>query len=170
MLHAKAPYLVQQFLRRGCFKHFPIYHYVKVSGPGARPYMTPGTSFEQTWISQKMIHTKYQWIPASGSWVEDFWKFIKNILIRPIKGASPFIWTNLNPHPKRIFPSKFCWNWLSGFRGEVNNVKSLQTPDERRRTTWTSGLRELKRDIVMRPNQTTSDHVLEHACVWSTCI
>jgi len=29
------------------FKHFPIYHYVKVYAPGTEPYMTLGTSFEQ---------------------------------------------------------------------------------------------------------------------------
>jgi len=30
------------------FKHFLIYHYVKVKAPGAGPYMTLLTSFEQT--------------------------------------------------------------------------------------------------------------------------
>jgi len=33
------------------FKHFPIYHFVKVVAPGVWPFMTLGTSFEQTWIS-----------------------------------------------------------------------------------------------------------------------
>jgi len=34
-----------------------------------------------------MLHTKYQWIPAIGSWEEDFWRFIKKkILILPLIG------------------------------------------------------------------------------------
>jgi len=37
-------------LEKKIFKHFLINHYVKVQVPGAGPYMTLGTSIEQTWI------------------------------------------------------------------------------------------------------------------------
>jgi len=30
------------------------------------------------------------------------------------KGASPFIWTTLNPHLPSMFPANFGWNWHSG--------------------------------------------------------
>jgi len=30
------------------------------------------------------------------------------------KGASPFIWINLNPHASGMFPTKFARNWFSG--------------------------------------------------------
>jgi len=33
-------------LEKKIFKHFPIYHYVKVYASGAGPFVTLGTSFE----------------------------------------------------------------------------------------------------------------------------
>jgi len=53
-----------------------------------------------------MFHAKYQYILASGSWEEDFLKIYQNFPdFAPYwapKGASPFLWTNLNPHPSRF--------------------------------------------------------------------
>jgi len=40
--------LVKQFLRRTFSKYFPTYYYVNVKAPGVGPYMTLGTSFEQS--------------------------------------------------------------------------------------------------------------------------
>jgi len=34
-----------------------------------------------------MLHTKYQFIPAIGSWEEDFWIFINFFLILPLTGT-----------------------------------------------------------------------------------
>jgi len=34
-------------------------------------------------------------------------------------GASPLIFTNLNPHFPKMLPTKFGWNWFSGFGEEV---------------------------------------------------
>jgi len=73
-------------------------------------------------LAPRMLHATYQRIPAGGSW-EDFWRFIKIFLILPLigapKGASPYIWTNLNSHPPIVFPTKFGWNWPSGSWEEV---------------------------------------------------
>jgi len=35
------------------------------------------------------------------------------------KVASPFIWTNLNPHPPSMCSAKFGWNWPCGSWEEV---------------------------------------------------
>jgi len=68
-------------------------------------------------LAPRIFHAKYHCIPVSGSW-EDFWRLIKTFFyFAPYwasKGASPFIWTNLNPHPTSMFPAKFGWNWPSG--------------------------------------------------------
>jgi len=56
-------------------------------------------------LAPNMSHAKYQRIPVSGLWEEDFLRFINIFLIGPQKGASPFIWTNLNPYPPQVlFP------------------------------------------------------------------
>jgi len=41
------------------------------------------------------------------------------------KGPSPFIWTNLNPHPPGMFSAKFGWNWPSGSWEEFVYRKTL---------------------------------------------
>jgi len=50
----------------------------------------------------RMLHAKHQWI--LDLWDEDFWRFIKTVLILPLNGvlkeASPFIWI---PIPQACF-------------------------------------------------------------------
>jgi len=46
------------------------------------------------------------------------------------KGASPFIWTNLNPYSPDMFPTKFGWNWPSGSWEEIV-WRKIMTPDGR---------------------------------------
>jgi len=48
MFHANIVPFDAAVLEKKIFKQFPIYHYVKVFAPGAGPYMTLETSFEQT--------------------------------------------------------------------------------------------------------------------------
>jgi len=60
------------------------------------------TSFEQSWIPK---FAPCQISMHCGQW------FIRR---------SPFIWTNLNPHPPSMFPIKFGWNWLCGSWEKVN--------------------------------------------------
>jgi len=36
------------------------------------------------------------------------------------KGASPFSWTNLNPHPPSMILTKFGWNWPIGSGEEAD--------------------------------------------------
>jgi len=56
-------------------------------------------------LSQRMIHTKYQCIPASGSWEEYFEYLIKIILILPVIGPQkrPVPLLNKFPSPKHVF-------------------------------------------------------------------
>jgi len=69
------------------------------------PFVTPGTSFEQTWI----------FLPQGCSmsnisafrpvvYEKNILRFIKIFLVLPLIGPSPIIWTNLNPHPYPCFP------------------------------------------------------------------
>jgi len=55
--------------------------------------MTPGISTEQNHLAPRMLHAKYQCIPASDSWEEEFLRFIKIVLIvsliGPQKGPAP---------------------------------------------------------------------------------
>jgi len=60
------------------------------------------------------IHTLYKQI--SFSWQENNYNFPYFAPYWAPKGDSPFIWTNLNPHPPNMFPTKFDWNWPSGSR------------------------------------------------------
>jgi len=60
-------------------------------------------------LSQKMIRTKYKCIPASSSWEEDFWRFIKIFLILPLiaigsqKGPTPLFEHIWIPIPQAWF-------------------------------------------------------------------
>jgi len=56
-------------------------------------------------FAKKMLYAKYQCIPASGSWEEDFWSFIKIYLILPLigpqKGPAPLseqFWIPISKH------------------------------------------------------------------------
>jgi len=82
--------------------------------------MILGTLFEQTWISLPQGCTMlninaFRLVVHEKKVFEDLSKFS---LFCPLsgapKGASPFIWTNLNPHLSSMFPINFGWNWPSG--------------------------------------------------------
>jgi len=105
----------QWFMRRffNIYQHFPYfapYWAPKGASPFIRTNLNP--------LSQRIIHTKYQCILASGSREDDFWIFSKIFLILPLIGpkreASLFIWTHLHPHPPSMFPINFGWNWPIG--------------------------------------------------------
>jgi len=53
--------------------------------------MTPGTSIEQNHLAPRIFHAKYQCIPASGSWEEDFLLIPYFAPYWAPKGANPFI-------------------------------------------------------------------------------
>jgi len=113
--------LAYWFLRRWFYKHFPIYHYVKVKAPGAGPnmYMTLGTLFEQNWI----LSSKGSFVPNINAFrpvvheKKIFEYLSKFSLFCPLFGpkrGQPLYLNNLNPHSPSMFPIKFGWNWLIG--------------------------------------------------------
>ena len=70
-------------------------------------------------------------------WRRRFLKFVNFLLyfviISPWNRTWPLIWINLNPLHPRMFYAKFGWNWPSGSREEVENVKftDWKTPENR---------------------------------------
>jgi len=105
------------------FKTFPYILLCKSLSPWVAPYMTLGTLFGHTWSSlsqgcsmpninvfRPVVHEKsYQNLPYSVP-----------------KGASPFIWTNLNPHPQACFLPSLI---------EIGLVVLEKKSFQRRRTT-----------------------------------
>jgi len=80
-------------------------------------FMTPETLFEQTWISLPQGYSMPN-INAFRPVVREK-KIYQNFPYFAPYWASPFIWTNLNPHPPSMFPAKFGWNWAGGSWEEV---------------------------------------------------
>jgi len=73
-------------------------------------------------------NAKYQYILTSDSW-EDFWRFIKKIPHFPPycdpKWASPFIWTNPNPHPQACFLPRLLCKSLSTWGGAIHDPRDF---------------------------------------------
>jgi len=130
-------HLVQQFLRRRYFKHFPISLCNSLNPYGGiihnpRDLIWINLNF----LAPMMLYTKYQCIPASGSWEEDFWRFIKIVLILlligPEKGPASLVEHIWIPIPQAWFLPSLVENGLvilekKSFKGKMNRRTNERT-------------------------------------------
>jgi len=79
---------------------------------GVGPYMILRDFMSTTLnlLVPRMFHSKYQCIPAGGSWEEDLSTFSLFCPKRP----QPIYLNKSELHPPGMFPAKFGWNWPGG--------------------------------------------------------
>ena len=97
-------------------------------------------NFCNIFLPIRIIYAKLRWIWLSSSWEEIFLKctpFSYSFeVFSALNRDRSFISAIYICLTIRMLYAKFGWNWISGFREEVQNVKSLQTDGRTdRRTT-----------------------------------
>ena len=110
------------------FKEILYIFLCKTSTPQCGLTLPPGVMIFTTLNLHylRMLPHKFQLSWLSGSWEEDFWKFLEIfhyfLIISPFKRVWPLIFTTLNPLCLRMICAKFGWNWPSSSWEDVENV------------------------------------------------
>ena len=132
-------------------------------------YPSPKDVLCQVWLKLAL----WFWRRRFLNFVNFFFALFCNYL--PLNRAWPFIWINLNPFHPRMFYAKFGWNWPSGSREEVEDVKftDWQMPDNRcsEKLTWAFSSGEPRSVFPIRwwNFKNFCLWIKRGSCIWADC-